>query len=84
MPLILTLSPPAGRGDFGSAARPFSPPAGRRSRQRDEGPNPQLPARKTQSRITATSFSEPRRGHAGACRCARAGRSRAVAPAGRG
>ncbi|RVL65280.1 hypothetical protein CN137_08490 [Sinorhizobium meliloti] len=37
MPLTLTLSPHAGRGDFVSAADPFSPLAGRRSRQGDEG-----------------------------------------------
>jgi hypothetical protein len=51
-PLTLTLSPQAGRGDAIAAARsgisavagrcdvaalPFSPPAGRRSRQGDEG-----------------------------------------------
>ncbi|RMC66103.1 hypothetical protein CN128_02845 [Sinorhizobium meliloti] len=37
MPLTLTLSPQAGRGDWSGAAYPFSPQAGRRCRQADEG-----------------------------------------------
>ncbi|NYJ14227.1 hypothetical protein GGI64_005319 [Rhizobium leguminosarum] len=50
MPLTLTLSPQAGRGDVPNVALrlteavrhiPFSPPAGRRWRQPDEG-HPQL------------------------------------------
>ena len=38
LPLTLTLSPQAGRGDgHGGAPRPFSPFTGRRCRQADEG-----------------------------------------------
>ncbi|PDT45921.1 hypothetical protein CO661_21205 [Sinorhizobium fredii] len=43
MPLTLTLSPRAGRGDCDVATCPFSPPAGRRWRQPDEG---RMPAEK--------------------------------------
>lgn len=41
LPLTLTVSPQAGRGDWDGAAYPFSPRAGRRWRQPDEG---QMPA----------------------------------------
>ncbi|RMI11671.1 hypothetical protein CN116_30330 [Sinorhizobium meliloti] len=37
MPLTLTLSLQTGRGDWSGAAYPFSPQAGRRCRQADEG-----------------------------------------------
>jgi assimilatory nitrate reductase catalytic subunit/cobaltochelatase CobN len=47
LPLTLTLSPQAGRGDRKGTAYPFSPPAGRRWRQPDEGRKPVSAAART-------------------------------------
>ncbi len=47
LPLTLTLSPQAGRGDRKGTAYPFSPRAGRRWRQPDEGRKPVSAAART-------------------------------------